>query len=178
LGLHRFRGRSVAEFLILAPTVVPPFAAAMGIQSLFIRYGLADALPGVILVHLIPTAPYAVLILAGTFANYDADYELQARVLGAGPFSVFWRVTLPAIRPGLAVAALFAFLISWNQYLLTLLIGGGQVITLPVLLLAFAGSGDYSLTAALSLVFMLPALAALLLSTRHLTRHDAALRGV
>jgi len=177
LGLGRFRGKTLVEFLILAPTIVPPFAVAMGIQVLFIRYGLADTLAGVALVHLIPVVPYAVLILAGTFANYDVDYEHQARVLGAGGWSIVRRVMLPAILPGLVVAALFAFLISWSQYLLTLLVGGGQVITLPVLLLAFANSGDYSITAALSLVLIAPALAALLLSTRHLTGH-AALRGV
>lgn len=178
LGLARFRGKTLVEFLILAPTVVPAFAAAMGIQVLFIRYGLADTRLGVILVHLIPALPYAVLILAGIFANYDVDYEGQARVLGAGAWTILWRVMLPMIRPGLIVAALFAFLISWSQYLLTLLIGGGQVITLPVLLLAFANSGDYAVTAALSLVFIAPALLALLFSARHLTGGQAALRGV
>lgn len=178
LGLKRFRGKTLVEFLILAPTVVPAFAAAMGIQVLFIRYGLADTRLGVILAHLIPTLPYAVLILAGIFANYDVDYEGQARVLGAGSWTIFWRVTLPAIWPGVVVAALFAFLISWSQYLLTLLIGGGQVITLPVLLLAFANSGDYAVTAALSLVFMAPVVLALLFSARHLTGGQAALRGV
>ncbi len=66
------------------------------------------------------------------------------------------------ILPGIIVAALFAFLISWSQYLLTLLIGGGTVLTLPVLLLAFANSGDYAITAALSLVFIAPAVVALL----------------
>jgi putative spermidine/putrescine transport system permease protein len=178
LGLARFRGKTAVEFLILAPTVVPAFAAAMGIQVLFIRYGLADTLAGVALVHLIPVAPYAVLILAGIFANYNVDYEHQARVLGAGPWRIFWRVTAPLILPGIVVAALFAFLISWSQYLLTLLIGGGQVLTLPVLLLAFANSGDYAITAALSLVFMAPAVLALLLSARYLAGGQTALRGV
>ncbi len=178
LGMARFRGKTLVEFLILAPTVVPAFAAAMGIQVLFIRYGLADTLAGVVLVHLIPTVPYAVLILAGTFANYNVDYEHQARVLGAGPWTVFWRVTLPSILPGIIVAALFTFLISWSQYLLTLLVGGGQVITLPVLLLAFANSGDYAITSALSVIFIAPAVLALLFSARYLTGPVSALRGV
>lgn len=176
LGMYRFRGKGLVEFLILAPTVVPAFAAAMGIQVIFIRYGLADTLAGVAIVHLIPVVPYAVLILAGIFANYNVNYEHQARVLGADTWSVFRRVTLPAIMPGIVVAALFAFLISWSQYLLTLLVGGGRVITLPVLLLAFANSGDYAVTAALSLVFIAPALLALLFSTRHLAGHSAILR--
>jgi putative spermidine/putrescine transport system permease protein len=178
LGLAHFRGKALVEFLVLAPTVVPAFAAAMCIQVLFIRYGLADTVAGVVMAHLIPVLPYAVLILAGIFANFDPDYEQQARVLGAGGWTIFWRVTLPAILPGVIVAALFAFLISWGQYLLTLLIGGGQVITLPVLLLAFANSGDYAITAALSLVFIAPAVLALIFSARYLTGGHATLRGV
>ena len=173
LGLAHFRGKTFVEFLILAPTVVPSFATAMGIQVLFIGYGLADTHLGVILVHLVPVVPYAVLILAGTFANYDVDYESQARVLGASSWQLVWRVMLPAIRPGVVVAAMFAFLISWGQYLLTLLIGGGNVLTLPMLLLAFANSSDHSITAALSLVLLGPVLIVLLLSTRTLLQHDA-----
>ena len=133
-------------------------AVAMGIHVAFLRVGLADTKVGVILVHLIPVMPYMVLTLTSVFANYNLDYEGQARTLGARPWQVFIHVTLPAIWPGLMVGCLFAFIISWSQYLLTLLIGGGEVITLPVLLFAFANSGDNAITAALSLVFIAPAL--------------------
>jgi putative spermidine/putrescine transport system permease protein len=68
-----------------------------------------------------------------------------------------WRhVTLPAIAPGMAVAFAFAFLISWSQYLLTLLIGGGRVLTLPLQLVAFQRGGDEAITAALSLLYLAP----------------------
>jgi putative spermidine/putrescine transport system permease protein len=64
----------------------------------------------------------------------------------------------PFIAPGLAVAAVFAFLISWSQYLTTLLIGGGRVMTLPLLLVSFQRGGDEAVTAALSLIFLAPTL--------------------
>ncbi|MCB0032754.1 MAG: ABC transporter permease subunit, partial [Anaerolineales bacterium] len=177
LGLHNFRGKTLVEFLILMPTIVPVLAAAFGIHVMFIRYGLADTLAGVILVHLIPVTPYMVLILSSIFANYDVDYEAQAQSLGARPWQRFVYITLPAIFPGLVVGSLFAFIISWSQYLLTLLIGGGQVQTLPVMLFAFASSGDYAITAALSLVFIGPAILFLLITTRYLTGENAALGG-
>lgn len=174
LGLYSFRGKTAVLFLILAPAIMPVIAVAMGIHVVFLRLGLADSRLGVILVHLIPVLPYIVLILTGVFASYNVDYEGQARTLGARPYQVFWHVTLPAIWPGLMVGCLFAFLISWSQYLLTLLIGGGQVITLPVLLFAFANSGDNAITAALSLVFIAPALLLFWLTARYLTgRHTA-----
>lgn len=178
LGLHDFRGKTAVFFLILAPSIMPVIAVAMGIHVAFLRYGLADTMLGVILAHLIPVLPYMVLILAGVFANYDVDYEGQARTLGARPVQILRHVTLPAIWPGLVVACLFAFIISWSQYLLTLLIGGGQVLTLPVLLFTFANSGDNAITAALSLVFIAPALLLFLFSARYLSGRQAAEGGV
>jgi putative spermidine/putrescine transport system permease protein len=177
LGLHRFRGKRLVEFLILAPVIVPTLAVAMGIHVAFIRYGLADSLLGVILVHLIPVVPYTTLIMSSVFANYSPEYEEQARTLGARPLQVFLHVTWPTIWPGVMVGSLFAFVISWSQYTLTLIIGGGQVLTLPLLLFAFANSGDNPLTAALSLVFIAPALLFLLITARYLTGRNVALGG-
>ena len=157
---------------------MPVIAVAMGIHVAFLRWGLADTLLGVVLVHLIPVMPYMVLTLTSTFANYDLDYEAQARTLGARPWQVWWHITLPTIWPGLMVGSLFAFIISWSQYLLTLLVGGGQVLTLPVLLFAFANSGDNAITAALSLVFIAPALLLFLFTSRYLTGRHAALGGL
>ena len=174
LGLYEFRGKTAVLFLILAPAIMPVIAVAMGIHVAFLRVGLTDTKLGVILVHLIPVMPYMVLTLTSVFANYNPDYEGQARTLGARPWQVFLHVTLPAIWPGLMVGCLFAFIISWSQYLLTLLIGGGEVITLPVLLFAFANSGDNAITAALSLVFIAPALLLFLFTARYLTGRHAA----
>ncbi|MFO8064282.1 MAG: ABC transporter permease [Spirochaetota bacterium] len=178
LGTARFGMRGGIELLILAPLIVPGIAVIMGIQVVFIRIGLADTRAGVILAHLLPTLPYMILVMKGVFANYDHNYEQQARSLGARPGQVFAYVTLPSVFPGVVVGALFVFLVSWSQYVLTLMVGGGRVTTLPVLLFSFAGSGDHALTAVLSLVFVLPAVAVLAASARYLTGRSAALSGL
>lgn len=177
LGLYRFRGKRLVELYLLAPVIVPSIAIAMGIQVLFIRYGLANGIPGVVLVHLVPTIPYVVLVMGAVFANYDTSYEEQARVLGAGPLRVFLHVTLPAVLPGLVVAAFFAFLISWSEYITTVLIGGGRVITLPLLLFAFVRS-DPSVAAALSLFFIAPAILLMVLTSRYLSGGQSAVGGL
>jgi putative spermidine/putrescine transport system permease protein len=177
LGLYRFRGKRVVELVLLAPVIVPAIAVAMGIQVLFIRWSLADTIPGVVLVHLIPTIPYVVLVMGAVFANYDQSYEEQARVLGANPLRVFMHVTFPAVLPGLIVAAFFAFLISWSEYIMTVLIGGGQVVTLPLLLFAFVGS-DPAIAAALSLFFIAPAIVLMVLTSRYLSGDQAAVGGI
>jgi putative spermidine/putrescine transport system permease protein len=157
LALREFRGKRVVLFILLLPVFAPSISSAMGVHALFLRYGLEDTVFGVILGHLIPTVPYCTLMLAGSLANFDQDWEAQARTLGASPLAVWRYVTLPAIAPGLAVAAVFAFLISWSQYLTTLLIGGGRIMTLPLMLVAFQRGGDEAVTAAISLVFLAPA---------------------
>jgi putative spermidine/putrescine transport system permease protein len=158
LALHRFPGRRLLTLGLLLPVLTPPLAAAMGLHAVFLSLGLTDSVAGVMLVHLVPAVPYATLMLAGTFTHFDTDLEGQARTLGASPRRVWTRVTLPALAPGIALATAFAFLISWSQYLLTLLVGGGQVITLPLLLVGFVRGGDDAVGAALSLVFIAPTL--------------------
>jgi len=167
-ALHEFRGKRALLFVILLPALAPSLASLMGVHALFLRYGLTDSPLGVVLVHLIPTVPYATLMLIGSFSNFDTDGEAQARTLGASPVQIWRHVTLPAIAPGLAVAAAFAFLISWSQYISTLFIGGGRIITLPLTLVAFQRSGDEAITSALSLVFLAPTLMVFVVVARFL----------
>ena len=168
LALHQFRGKRMAIFILLLPVVAPPLASAMGVHALFLQYGLADTWLGVVLVHLVPAVPYATLMLMGSFSHFDIDSEAQARSLGASPLAAWRYVTLPAIAPGLAVAASFAFLISWSQYLTTLFIGGGRILTLPLILIEFQRGGDQAITAALSLIFLGPTFLLFLLVARYL----------
>ena len=176
LGLYDFKGKDFVSILLMMPIIVPPLCVAMGLHLWFIRLGLAETYAGVIGVHLTFCLPYAIFVLWGVFSNYNPDFEAQARSLGASRAAVVMRVMLPMILPGVSVAALFAFLLSWSQYLSTLIIGGGRVTTLPVLLFALMGSGDRPVAAAVSLVFVAPALVALLFSARHLG--DRSLAGV
>ena len=177
MGLYNFRGKRIVEFLILAPTIVPGIAVAMGLNINFLRWGLAGEPLGVGLVHLVPVMPYVVLTLSGVFANYNPEFEQQARTLGAGPIRTFWYVTLPAIFPGLVVASLFAFLVSWGQYILTFLIGQGRVITMPILLFTTISGGKNPNIAAMSLVFIAPAVLILMLSSRYLSGESNTVGG-
>lgn len=175
LGLYQFRGKQLVELMILAPTIVPGIAVALGLHSVFISLGLTNTVPGVILVHLVPTLPYMVLVMAGIFANFDTTFEAQARSLGAGPLQTFWHVTLPAILPGIIAGALFAFVVSWSQYLLTLVIGGGRVVTLPLLLFNFAASGRNDISGAIAMIYIVPGILVLALTSRLLSGQTAGI---
>ena len=178
LGLYQFRGKALVELMILAPIIVPGIAVALGLQTVFIHLGLNNTVAGVTLVHLIPTLPYMVLVMASVFAAYDPQTEDQARSLGASPTQVFRHVTLPAILPGIMIGAMFTFLVSWGQYILTLTIGGGRVQTLPLLMFQFATSGRNDITGAIAIIYILPGVLIVILTARSLTGRSAALRGV
>lgn len=178
LGLYRFPGKRIVEFLILAPNIIPGLTVGLGIHVIFIRYGLANTMLGVILVHLVSSMTYAVLVMAGVFANYNPEFEEQARTLGANSLKTFFYVTLPSIFPGLVVASLFAFLISWDQYILTIIIAGGFVNTLSVLVVAAAGGGNRAITGALSIVFVAPAIIFLIVTSKYLTGENSSVGGL
>jgi putative spermidine/putrescine transport system permease protein len=168
LGLYNFRGKDAISIILMLPVIVPPLCVAMGLQLWFLKLGLTESFAGVVLVHLTFCLPYAVFVMWGVFSNYNLEYEDQARTLGATSWQLFSRVVLPLTLPGIIVAGLFSFLLSWSQYLSTLIIGGGRVITLPILLFALMGSGDRPVAAAVSIVFVAPAFLALLFSARYL----------
>jgi putative spermidine/putrescine transport system permease protein len=177
LGLMDFPGKGAIKLFLLLPIIVSPLATLMGIQFVLIRLGLSGTVAGVVLVHLLPTIPYMTLVLSSVYANFDPGYEAQARSLGASPVQVLWRITLPLIAPGVLVGALFAFLISWNEFLLTFFVGSGRVFTLPMVLFTSLQGGNTGLTAAIAITSIIPALIFLLFSSRAL-QSDAAIGGL
>ena len=170
--------KAVLEYLFFAPVIVPALSVVLGLHVVFVRWGLADSITGVIVAHLLPTVPYMVLVMASTFSSAHLELEYQARTLGAGPVRAFVSVGLPSAVPGMLTGSLFVFLISWSQYALTVLIGGGRVLTLPLLLFSFASAGDLALTAALGIVFLAPAVVILAFTARYLSGRSLALAGV
>ncbi len=177
VGRMTFRGKRAIEMLLLAPFIVPGLVVTMGIQIVFIHLRLTDTVQGVVLAHLMPALPYVIVSVAGVAANLGVQVEEQARSLGATPWQAFFHITLPLLRPGLAVGGLFAFLVSWSQYTSTLIIGGGKVQTLPLLVYTFTRSGDNPIAAALALLFVAPAVLALALASRTLRQRQAVVGG-
>ncbi len=177
IAMYDFKGKGFIEWLLMVPIIVPGIVSTLGIHQLFIRLQLTNTFIGVSLVHLIPCIPYMVLVMSSVFANYGTELEDTARTLGASPIQVFFRVTLPGILPGLMVATMFTFLISWGQYITTALIGGGTIVTLPLVLFPFITGINYSNAAAISLIFVAPAILVLILISRQLGQDSAVMGG-
>lgn len=162
LGVYNFKGKKLFKVLVLAPIIVPSVSVAMGIHVTFIRIGLANTFMGVVLVHLIPCIPYGIRILTDVFEITGESLEMQARVLGANPFQTFTRVTLPMLGPGLLSAGSMVFIVSFSQYFLTFLIGGGKIVTFSMLMFPFIQSGDRMMASVYSIMFIVTTLIILL----------------
>lgn len=150
--------------LFALPLLVSPFATGTGLTTWFLRLGLADTVTGLVLSHLVYVLPYVVLVLTPAFGQRVTDLEEAARSHGASPWRTVAAVTLPAVAPTVAAAALLGFVVSWSQYGTSLAVGGGTP-TLPLVLLPFIGS-DPEIAAVLSLVFLVPPVLALIVSVR------------
>lgn len=155
LVFYDFKGKSLVSFGTILPIIVPGTAFAMGIHVVFIHLGLADTFLGVILVHLIYALPYTVNIMTDLTHAVGKTLETQAQVLGVPPGKAFFYVTLPLIMPGMMSAASMGYIISFSQYFLTLMIGGGKVKTLTIVMIPFIQGGDRTIASAYALLFIL-----------------------
>ncbi|ALS74032.1 ABC transporter permease [Planococcus rifietoensis] len=156
------RGRWLFEAIIFAPILIPPFISVMGIHLTFLRLGLTETVLGVVLAHIAPTLPYMFRAVMVSYQTLSADWEDQARMLGAGAWQRFFHVVLPHLLPGILAGASLSVLISLSQYLITFIIGAGQVVTLPILLFPFISGGDPGIASAYSLLYAAIAIAALI----------------
>ena len=164
LGERRLRHPSPVFLLLAMPLLVPPYAVGIGLSEWFLRLGITGAPAGLVLAHLVVVMPYTVLLMLSGFGPEVRALEEMARAAGlSGGKRLRW-VTVPALRPTLAAAALVSFLVSWSQYGTSLAVAPERP-TLPVLLLPFVGA-DPQAAAALSLLFLAPALLALLATVR------------
>lgn len=161
LAHYRFPFRKAVEIFLYLPIIVPTLSVAMGIHITFLRLGLANTFLGVVLIHLVPCIPYSLRILSGVFQIIGHDMEDQARVLGATPLQSALHVVFPMLLPGLLAAFSMAFIVSFSQYFLTALIGGGSVITFAMLMFPFIQSGDRMMGSVYSVVFILTTLVCL-----------------
>jgi len=162
---ERFRGRQAVELALLAPLVVPELAVALGLAVSAVQLGVAGTWWGVVAAHVVPTLPYLVRTLAAVEQGFDRDLADAARVHGADAWAVFWYLRLPLLAPGVAAAALFAFLLSTHLVVLTVLVGQGRVETTAVQLFARLGGGAAldPVSAALALLLTLPGVLLLVL---------------
>lgn len=137
LSRYRFCGREALNTLLLAPLTVPGVALGLGIYvfAVWVEENSGFQWTGSLILltaaHVVITLPWVIRLCLAGLANHDRATEEAAASLGAPPLSVIWRVTLPAMRPGIAAGALFAFITSFENLDMTIFLVSPGTNTLP-----------------------------------------------
>jgi putative spermidine/putrescine transport system permease protein len=128
---YRFHGKDGMNLVMMLPLIVPGIVSALGYYSIFSLARLVGTQAGIIIAHSVLSIPVAFLVIAAALKGFDRNLERAAMSAGAGPLRTFVWVTLPVLRPGILIGSLFAFLLSFNEAVVAIFLGGRDAVTLP-----------------------------------------------
>jgi multiple sugar transport system permease protein len=115
ISRYFFRGRDVFRLAILAVRAFPIVVLSIPLAVVFLRVGIYDSPYSLALMHTALALPTTVLVLSSVFASIPYELEEAAMVFGCSPLQAFRNVVLPLVLPGIAAAAIFTFVLSWNE---------------------------------------------------------------
>lgn len=179
LGLARtnFPYRTAVMSLLISPMIVPVVITAVGMYFFYAKIGLINTYAGLILAHTALATPFVVITVTATLMGFDYSLSRAAASLGARPTTVFFKVILPLILPGVISGALFAFVISFDEVIVVLFIASPEQRTLPKVM--FSGIREQispTITAAATLLVLFAV--AILTTVELLRRRSERLRGI
>lgn len=154
MARENFRGKMFIEFLIILPLIIPTMVSTMGIQFAFIKLNLIETALGVAIVHSVTTMPYYIQSMRAGYVTLNKDYINLGKVLGANAIERFLKITLPIIYPSFLVGMSLVIIVSLAQYLVTFIIGGGQIMTLPILMMPYLVDGGVTNGTVYSIIYV------------------------
>ncbi|HCF5960704.1 ABC transporter permease [Pseudomonas aeruginosa] len=128
----RFPGRELLYALFTLPMIVPLVIIAVAVYALFLKLGYTGTLFSFVVSHVIVALPFTIISIINSLKLFDQSIEDAAVICGASRLQAVYRVTFPAIRPGMIAGALFAFLVSWDEVVLSVMMASPTLQTLPV----------------------------------------------
>ncbi len=131
LTRYRFRGRAATNLFIFVPMATPEVVIGAALLSMFLIYGFALGFTTLLIAHVMFSISFVVIVVRSRLIGFDRSLEEAAADLGAGPFTTFRTVTLPLLAPGIVAAALLAFALSIDDFVITNF-NAGSTVTFPL----------------------------------------------
>jgi putative spermidine/putrescine transport system permease protein len=128
----RFAGRALLHAVFISPMIVPVIILAIALYALILKLGLNGTFLAFVAAHMVLALPFSVICIVNSLEGFDISIEKAAIVCGATKLQAIRRVTLPAIRLGILSGALFSFLVSWDEVVLSIFMASPGMQTLPV----------------------------------------------
>lgn len=154
----RFALRRAILLWVLLIRIFPPIVVGIPYFTLLHRFHLTDTQLGLMITHVAMTLPFVIWLLLGFFQDVPAELEKAAMLDGCSLVRRFSQIALPMVLPGLAVTAIFAFIISWNEYLFAAILTSFNAKTLPVAIATFIGERrlEWGAMSALGSLMLIP----------------------
>lgn len=162
LARYRIRGGNMIQIYLLLPFTIPLIGSGIGLMLAFGNAGVLGNLWPVGIATAVINLPFMIWAVSSSASSLDPDLELAAHSCGAGPVQTFFNVTLPAVMPGVITGSLLMFILSLNEFLVSLLLVDARIVTLPVQIYNSIRSIITPDLAAVSVVFIAVALAAII----------------
>ena len=172
-SLARFNtGGRHLSFWVLSQRFLPPIGIILPIFLIYRTIGIHDTKFGLVIVYTVFTLPVSVWMMFAYFRGMPTSMEEAAQVDGCTRWEAFWRVAVPLAAPGIAAAAVFAFIACWTEFFFALVLTSRDAFTLPTVFRAFTGfqGAQYGEAAALAVVSLVPSAILGMLVQRHLVR--------
>jgi multiple sugar transport system permease protein len=168
----RFSGYNWVSLAIIAARMFPPIALLPSFFLFASRMGLVDTRQVLIFAHSTYGLPFIVFMLAGFFRQIPRDLDEAALIDGCSYLSLFNRIMLPSIAPGLAATAILSFIWSWNEFLFALVLTRASSKTLPVVISEFIGfvQVDWQGLTAMATLLMVPSIVITFFTQRYLVK--------
>ncbi|MCS0504887.1 ABC transporter permease [Ancylobacter mangrovi] len=163
---YRFVGRQLLRGMLTAPLVIPHFIVGLALLMLASLVGLNRSYTIVVLTHVIVVTPFVARSVHASLQALDVSVERAAAGLGASPLTVFLRIDVPLLAPGLLGGFLFAVILSFTEFSASLFVTGQQTQTLPVAMFTYIRDFADPTMAALSTVFIVVVACLLTIATR------------
>lgn len=160
-GIVRFFPKlgSIMSRLLVTTYIFPPILLAIPYSIAMAKAGLTNTTSGLIIVYLSFSVPYAVWLLVGFFQTVPIEIEEAAKIDGAGKFTIFFKIVLPLVAPGIVATAIYTFINAWNEFLYALiLVNDTSKMTVAVALRSLNGAEilDWGDMMAASVIVVIP----------------------
>jgi multiple sugar transport system permease protein len=167
-----FRGRESIAFTFLSFRFAPELAVILPLYAIYQNLRLYDSFVGMILAHQLITLPLVVWIMRGFFQDVPIELEEAGKVDGASSWQILLRIAVPVVRPGIASAAIIAFIFSWNNLILGLVLAGQntQPVTVGILQTMNFDQIQWGWMAAAAIIAAVPGMVFAIYLQRHLVR--------
>ena len=164
---YEFRGKRLLQTLLFPPIAVPWLIIGTSMLIFFFWIGIERGTPAVIVGHVALALPYVIVAVTARLATFDIQLEEAARSLGASGWQVTWNVTLPWIASGVIAGALFAFAVSFDQFVVSYFLAAPGDATLPVMIYTAIRKGYTPEINAISTIIIVISMAVMLLASRY-----------